>query len=69
MSALSLSYYESDATIANISQSVSHIVAGKQLAWISYEEITSLTPYVQCYVIGRIKSVESLIFDVALVPI
>jgi len=31
---------------ANISQSLTHIMAGKQLAEIWYEEITSLSPYV-----------------------
>jgi len=44
MSVLSLSYYESDVTMANIYQSWPHIIAKKQLAW--YEEITSLSPYV-----------------------
>jgi len=46
MSTLSLSYYESHVTVTNISQSLPHIMAGKQLAYIWYEEITSLSPYV-----------------------
>jgi len=33
------------ATITNISQSLPHITAGKELAHICYEEITSLSPY------------------------
>jgi len=41
---LSLSYWENDVTIANISQSLSLIMTGKQLALIWYEEITSLSP-------------------------
>ena len=32
ISVLSLSYYERDATITNISQSLPHIMVGKQLA-------------------------------------
>jgi len=32
MSVLSLSYKQSDVTVTNISQSLSHIMAGKQLA-------------------------------------
>jgi len=32
MSVLSQSYYENDVTIRNISQTLPHIVAGKQLA-------------------------------------
>ena len=47
MSVLSLSYEGSDVTITNILQSLPHIMAGKQLAQIWYEEITSLSPYVE----------------------
>jgi len=47
MSVLSLCYQESNVTITNISQILPHIMAGKQLAQIWYEEITSLSPYVQ----------------------
>jgi len=46
MSVLALSYYESDARIRNISQSLSHKMAEKQLAYVWYEEIKSLSPYV-----------------------
>jgi len=45
MSVSSLFYQESDATIAHISQSLLLIVAGKQLEYIWYEEITLLSPY------------------------
>ena len=37
---------ESDVTTANISQSFPHVMAGKHLAYIRYEEIASLSPYV-----------------------
>jgi len=46
MSVLALSYYESDVRVRNILQSLPHKMAEKQLAWIWYEEITSLSPYV-----------------------
>ena len=49
MSVLPISYYESDVGITNISQSLEHIMAGKQLALIWYEEITSLSPYVYTF--------------------
>jgi len=46
MSVLSLSYQESDVTITNISHSLSHIMAGKHLGKVRYEEIMSLSPHV-----------------------
>jgi len=45
MSVLSQSYWGSDVTITNVSQSLPHIMAEKLLAQIWYEEITSLSPY------------------------
>ena len=44
MSALSLAYQESHVTVTDTSQSLPHIVAGKQPAQIWYEEITSCRP-------------------------
>ena len=41
-----LSKKVTDVTLTNISQSLLHIMAGKQLAKIWYEEITSLLPCV-----------------------
>jgi len=46
MSVLSLSCYEGEVTITNILQSLTHIVAGKQLASIRYKGIMSLSRYV-----------------------
>jgi len=46
MSVLSLSYYESDVTIRNISQSFFDIMSEKTAGIDWYEDITSLSPYV-----------------------
>jgi len=40
MSVLPLSYYESDATLMNTLQNLTHIMADKQLTYIWYEKIT-----------------------------
>jgi len=55
MSVLSLSYEESDVRIRNTSQSLTYNMAEKQLAYISYEEITSLSPYV--YRLNQLKMI------------
>jgi len=42
---MALSYEENDVTTTNISERLPHTKAGKQLTYIYYEEITSLSPY------------------------
>jgi len=46
MSVLALSYEESDVRVRNILRNLTYNMAAKQLAYIRYEEITSLSPYV-----------------------